>query len=408
MSDSVAAFLLRHDSGRVAELLPVRYHRMQASAFAFFRGSAPLYYARFGHDPLLLRSPIVWLCGDAHVENFGSFRGNNGLVYVDVNDFDEALRGPALWDVGRLAVSTLLAGQHFGLSPAEQQQITRRMLLTYANTLSQGKAFLLERATAKGVLYKLLKHVARGTPRKLLVGRAGRRPQWHLKESAAIFPLPAHERATLCEALEAWRATQEVPLCGLVLDVAQRVVGIGSLGVPRYLVLAERGSSRKLPMLLDLKLALPPAALHAAGLEQLVWPSEAHRVVQVQTWLQAMPPATLQPLSLGGRQFVLRALQPEEDKLEFTQLFLSKTALQDSLPDFARLLAWAHLRASGHRGAVVPDAVQDFGLAHHEWLEPVLAFAHQAATVVRRDFREFQASYKAGELSFDTPSLARH
>ena len=83
--ESVTDFIKRHDIGRLPELLPLRYQRMQANAFAFFRGTAPLYYHRFGAETRMRDCPTAWLCGDAHVENFGSFRGNNGLVYFGMS-----------------------------------------------------------------------------------------------------------------------------------------------------------------------------------------------------------------------------------------------------------------------------------------------------------------------------------
>jgi uncharacterized protein (DUF2252 family) len=132
MADSIADFFTRYDAGRRPELLPLRYYRMQGDAFAFFRGSAPLFYQEFGRAVLLRNSPVAWLCGDAHVENFGSYRGGNGLVYFDANDFDEAVRGPLLWDVARLVVSLLLAGTYLGLSPAQRKAAARTALSAYA------------------------------------------------------------------------------------------------------------------------------------------------------------------------------------------------------------------------------------------------------------------------------------
>ena len=96
MPEPVAAFIHRHDAERVPALVALRYQRMQADAFAFFRGSAPLYYARHGHEPRLRAAPATGFAVDAQVDNFGSYRGDNGLVYFDVNNFDEALRGPLL------------------------------------------------------------------------------------------------------------------------------------------------------------------------------------------------------------------------------------------------------------------------------------------------------------------------
>ena len=402
-SYSVADFIIRHDAGRVADLLPERYRRMHANAFAFFRGSAPLYYHRFGTDAGLRDSPTAWLCGDAHVENFGSYRGDNGLVYFDVNDFDEAIRGPVLWDVGRLAVSVLLAAAEFGLPSAERPLLVCRLVDAYAAALASGKAYWLERDTATGVVRQLLKNVTARGPRELLHGRASAKGGWHLRPGPALHPLPAGKRAAVLVAVEAWRRALPDPFCGRVLDAAERVAGVGSLGVPRYAVLAEHRLPRKLPGLLDLKFAPPAAAHQCPGVAQPAWPSEAHRVVQAQTWLQAVPPARLQAVALNGQPFVLRALQPVADHLDFTALPHRKAAFRAAVPVFASLLAWAHLRAAGHRGAAGPDALQAFGAAGAAWRADGLHFALRAAAQVRADYEEFRAACHGGLLPTAPP-----
>jgi len=70
---------------------------MTESPFRFFRGTAPFSIDDLRADTRFLSSPICWLCGDMHIENFGSFKGDNKLVYFDVERFDEALLGPVLW-----------------------------------------------------------------------------------------------------------------------------------------------------------------------------------------------------------------------------------------------------------------------------------------------------------------------
>ena len=397
MAKSIADFFTHHDAGRRLELLPLRYYRMQADAFAFFRGSAHLFYQEFGRAALLRDCPVAWLCGDAHVENFGSYRGGNGLVYFDANDFDEAVRGPLLWDVARLVVSVLLAGAFLGLSPAQRRASARTALAAYATALAAGKPFLLERATAKGVVRQFIKTVALRRRRDLLRARASQRHGWHLRPQPALYALPKAERERVLGAFEAWRRAQATPPCGPGLDVAQRVAGVGSLGVPRYVLLAEHPQPRKRPLLLDLKLALPPAS-QVAKLAQPRWPSEAHRVAQAQTWLQAVPPALLQAVSLDGQPFVLRALQPVADKLDFSQFNHNKAAFRAALSDFAQLLAWAHLRAAGRHGAASPDALQAYGAAAAHWQEGLLRFADDATVRVKQDYRAFKAACQTGAL----------
>lgn len=400
MTESVAEFVHRHDAGRVPELLALRYHRMQADALAFFRGSAPLYYARFWAEPLLGASPVAWLCGDAHVENFGSFRGDNRLVYFDVNDFDEAVLGPVLWDVGRLAVSVLLAAARFGLPPAERQALAQDLLAAYAAALAAGKPYQLERATARGVVRHLLEAVAQRRQRELLTGRARRRGSWHLlpAKAANLRALPADERHAVFQALEAWRQEQGHPPCGPLLDVAGRIAGVGSLGVRRYAVLAQALLPSKLPRLLDLKAASAAApAAHCPG-PQPTWATEAVRVVAAQVRLQAVPPALLQPLVLEGQPCVLRELQPVADKLDFTNFTRGATSFRAAVPTFGRLLAWAHLRAAAHQGAAGPDDLIAFGQTAADWLPGLLHFATVAKAEVREDFHSFRLACRAGHL----------
>src|SRR4029077_19355179 len=98
--------------GRVPQLLPVKYARMKESPFAFFRGAVSIMAADLGR---LANSGLhVQLCGDAHVQNLGSFATPDGTLVFDLNDFDETIRGPWEWDVKRMASSIVLAGQESG------------------------------------------------------------------------------------------------------------------------------------------------------------------------------------------------------------------------------------------------------------------------------------------------------
>ena len=111
------ALLQSTDKGRVERLVPLKYGRMLASPFAFFRGSAILQAHDLKHTPNTgLFHPI---CGDAHLMNFGGYGTPERQLAFDLNDFDEAYPGPWEWDLKRLVASLELAARHLGLSAAE-------------------------------------------------------------------------------------------------------------------------------------------------------------------------------------------------------------------------------------------------------------------------------------------------
>jgi uncharacterized protein (DUF2252 family) len=111
--------LERQAATRVPELVPIRYGRMAASAFAFFRGAAAIMAADLASTP---RSGLTaQLCGDAHLSNFGGFAAPDRQLVFDLNDFDETLPGPCEWDVKRLAASVAIAGRESALSGHERR-----------------------------------------------------------------------------------------------------------------------------------------------------------------------------------------------------------------------------------------------------------------------------------------------
>ena len=98
--------------GRVPALIPIKYDRMAASPFGFFRGAVPIMASDLSLGP---NTGIhTQLCGDAHVRNLGAFAGADGRLVFDINDFDETIRGPFEWDVKRMATSLILAGREAG------------------------------------------------------------------------------------------------------------------------------------------------------------------------------------------------------------------------------------------------------------------------------------------------------
>jgi hypothetical protein len=127
------ALLEAQNATRVDELVPIRFGRMLASPFAFFRGAAVV----MAHDlASLKRSGIrAQLAGDAHLLNFGGFASPDREVVFDLNDFDETLAGPFEWDIKRLAASLEIAGRERGFDPAERSAAVRGAVRAYREAM---------------------------------------------------------------------------------------------------------------------------------------------------------------------------------------------------------------------------------------------------------------------------------
>ena len=120
---------------RVKDLVPIRYGRMLASPFAFYRGAAAIMASDLADTP---RSGLmVQACGDAHVSNFGLFGSPERELLFDINDFDETLPGPWEWDVKRLAASLAIAGRNNGFSGKERSQIVRDAVAQYRTAMTE-------------------------------------------------------------------------------------------------------------------------------------------------------------------------------------------------------------------------------------------------------------------------------
>jgi len=125
--------LARQDESRVPGLVPIRYERMLASPFAFFRGGAAV---MAGNLATTSTAGIeVQLCGDAHLSNFGVFSAPDRRLVFDCNDFDETCRGPFEWDVKRLAASVAIAARERGFSGKERRRATRSAVRSYRTAI---------------------------------------------------------------------------------------------------------------------------------------------------------------------------------------------------------------------------------------------------------------------------------
>ncbi|HEX8961720.1 MAG TPA: DUF2252 family protein, partial [Rhodocyclaceae bacterium] len=328
---------------------------------------------------------------------FGSYKGDNGLVYFDLNDFDEAVLAPACWELVRFLASVLAGAAGLKLEPAEAVSLCVSFLDAYAAALAEGKARWVERDTAEGLVKDLLDSL-RGRLRPTYLDtrtelRGGKR---RLRtDGRKALPATDRQREQIGEFMAAFARTQPDARFYKVLDVARRIAGTGSLGVDRYVVLVAGKGSPDGNYLIDLKPALPSCLAPHLAQAQPRWPDEAERVVAVQRRMQAVPTAFLHAVTVGKAPFVLRALQPSEDRVELERWDGKLRRAAGVMKTMAEAVAWGQLRSGGRQGSAIADELIDFA-GRGGWRERLLEAARQAADQVERDWREYCAAYRDG------------
>ncbi len=302
--------LTQQDRTRLQSLVPIRHGRMAATAFTFFRGGAAIMASDLSRTPSTgLRAQ---LCGDAHLSNFGVFNGADQRLVFDVNDFDETAPGPFEWDVKRLAASVTIAGRNNGLSSKKTRAATRAATRGYrevlAATLRRSPLELRHfRIDVESVLdqdEKLRKRSAKAVDKasrkdsvraleKLTTVVDGRRrivsqPPLIVPLSDVDVDVRDVDRARLSGFFDRYRASLP-PYRAVVLDqyhlvdLAHKVVGLGSVGTRCMIVLLE--SDQGAPLFLQFKEAT------GSVLEPYAGPSgyerAGERVVRGQQLMQA-------------------------------------------------------------------------------------------------------------------------
>src|ERR1700749_2288096 len=160
--------LIGFNKGLLPEMVRLKYGAMAENAFRFLRGTCHLFYEDLAAAEPLPLSPLAWICGDLHIENFGSYKGDNKLVYFDLNDFDEALLAPASYETVRMVTSIFIAFDNLGFAEEKALKMTQLYLKTYSATLAKGKAISIEPRTAKGIVCDFLNAATKSGEKELL------------------------------------------------------------------------------------------------------------------------------------------------------------------------------------------------------------------------------------------------
>lgn len=343
----------RAATARFPGLFERKFARMAPSPVAYLRGSAPLFYRLLSEHPELRGGPsdAGWICGDAHLENFGVFRTEpdkmegprSGVqVVFDVNDFDEAVVAPFRYDVLRLCTSLILSARQLGEPGARAVALATTLVRAYTEVASGGS---LRPLPEPAPVTALVNKASRRSHKDILEARtvvvAGQRrfvrgPRYaDLPEPWLSLTAPAFQRYV--QALPEAKHPERFD----VLDVAFRIAGTGSLGALRIAVLTRGKSGEESGWLFDMKEEGVPSALPVAT---RVLENPAERVLTAIRASLAHPPRMIGTTSVGDAPLLVRRLSPQEDKLDFGSVKTEDLELVARY--FGALLARAHRRSA--------------------------------------------------------------
>jgi uncharacterized protein (DUF2252 family) len=352
--------------GRVPELIGIRISRMTASPYAFLRGSANIMADDFAPLPRSGITPVI--CGDAHLGNFGFYASPERELVFDLNDFDEAHPGAWEWDLRRLVVSVHVAGRQNGFRETACTDAVRHAVAEYRYQIAHlAEQPLLARSFDRLDVDRLRASATRASFREE-IERAARRarrrtsdralPRFtesrdgtvRLVEEPPLITRPSDDESSLlAEALDGYLNTLPPHwariLAGYrIVDIAHKVVGVGSVGLRAYVALCE-GSSTDDVVFLQLKQARRSViAKHQHG--DAAWHRhQGQRVVEYQQALQTNSDPLLGWTTVGERQYYVRQFRDMKGAILVDDL--SAGALADYAGTCGYLLAKSHARTSG-------------------------------------------------------------
>jgi uncharacterized protein (DUF2252 family) len=376
---------------------------MAENAFRFFRGTCHLFYEDLSKNDSFPPSPLSWICGDLHLENFGSYKGDNRLVYFDLNDYDEAVLASVSWELVRMVTSIFTGFESLRINKTEALRISKLFLEIYSGTLKKGKARYIEPQTSEGIVKLFLEKICARKQKALLQRYAllkskTRKPD-KLINNSRLYPIPAKEKRELMSHLSKWiKMNKVLKYPSKIMDVRFRIAGTGSVGVKRYAFLIQNMDNPKKFILIDMKQAKPSSLEPYLKIEQPAWSSEADRVVSIQHRMQNVSPALLGITNFNEEPFVIKELQPTADKIDFLVIKDRYKDISQVIEDMAILTASAQLRSSGRQGSNTADELIGFG-EKQDWQKPLIEYAYSYARQVKKDYHSFLREYKKGYFS---------
>jgi uncharacterized protein (DUF2252 family) len=415
--------ILAQEADRLQDLLPLRHSRMAASAFAFYRGAPAVMAFDLSTTP---RTGItVQASGDAHISNFGLFASPERVLVFDANDFDETIPGPWEWDIKRLAASVVIAARTNGFDAKEARTSVTKAVCAYREQMARYATMPLldiwyDQTTAEDIEAMVVKETRKaGTARSpkdvrarldTVFTRARGKDQmramdslteiidgdWRIKDDPPVvghFEVPGGAPA-LEATFNEYRATlaqnrREMIERYRFIDLALKVVGVGSVGTRCFVILLE-GRDHDDPLLLQAKEAT--ASVLEPYVEASPFANHGERVVVGQRLMQATPDIFLGwTRGPGGRDYYFRQLWDMKGSIDPTAMRPTGLRIYGAL--CASSLARTHART----GDAIAIAAY---LGSSDTFDGAIAdFAEAYAAQNERDYKAFLAAIADGSVT---------
>jgi uncharacterized protein (DUF2252 family) len=416
-------------AGRVERLIPLRYGRMIASPFAFYRGSAIVQAHDLAGTP---HSGLTFqICGDCHLANFGAFATPERALIFDLNDFDETSPGPWEWDLKRLCASFVVAARHLNHRRGTGEELVRRIVRGYQDRMAEFAGMSLIETWYERITFDRLMAIAkdpesqrrlqRGLERAVTRTSAVLLPRlsdkvdgrWVLRDAPpAIFHIAGKNtlfgpeddwlkmndlQAAFAKSFKDYLDTLAADRRRLLShftphDMAFKVVGVGSVGT-RCLVrlLIDRHGK---PLFLQSKEA--SKSVVARFFKSPAVAHEGRRVVEGQRLMQAASDPFLGwTRGPSGRPFYIRQLRDMKLSAEYE---LMST---DTFANYAALCGWALARGHAKAGGLAKEISEYIGTSDR-LADALVKYSEAYADQVERDYERFVQACRSGRLEART------
>jgi uncharacterized protein (DUF2252 family) len=400
-----------------------KFRKMAADPFAFYRGSACLFYADMdGEEDRWAdeRTSRIWIQGDLHAENFGTYMAGDGVFVFDVNDFDEAYLGHFTWDIKRMVASVALLAWMKAISDADIASLIETYVRAYMDQVryfvesDRDHEYALRLETTEGEIQEILLETRLNTRVDLLDGMTliDENFERRFRLSPGVRELDDAEREKAHAAYEAYLET--IPetrrfrsLTYQVKDIVGRKgFGIGSAGLPAYNVLVE-GPTQALEndVVLSMKQGNVAAPSRIVRDEHIVdyFKHNGHRTAVSQRALQAHADPWLGYTEVDGVGFVVSELSPYVEDLDWSDL-TEPEQMSPVLDYLGRATAKVHCVADKDSdpnivGFQTEDEIMEVLSGNEdEFVQEMVDFGARYAEVARDDHRLFVDAFRNGRV----------